>query len=59
MSGKEDYVLRPVRNRMCLYESVVNGTLDLIDIAVMNESIDVENENRDRVAVWVKKHHGR
>lgn len=59
MTGQEDYVMRPVRKRMCQYESVINGTLDLVDIAIMNESLDVENENQDRVSTWMKKHHGR
>lgn len=37
---------------MCKYESLKDGTLDLEDIAKMNDAIDikVENENRYRKA---------
>lgn len=59
MSGKEDYVMRPVRRRMCQYESIVNGTLDLVDVAIMNEALDVEIINSERVADWMKKRNGR
>lgn len=50
--------MRPVRNHLCSYESVVDGTLDLVDIAIMNEAIDVDSANRERVAHWMKKNHG-
>lgn len=52
MSGGEDWLLRPVLEKMCLYESLKDGTLDLLDIAKMNEalSVKIENENRYRKA---------
>lgn len=31
---------------MCRYESLKDGTLDLCDIALMNEALDVVEENR-------------
>jgi hypothetical protein len=49
MSTGLDWVLRPVAERMCLYESLKDGTLDLNDIADMNEKISVDNENRSRL----------
>lgn len=53
MPGGEDWVLRPVLRGLCRYESLKDGTLDLIDIAVMNDALDVsdENEARARAAV--------
>ena len=41
-------MMAPVRAGMCLYESLLNGTLDLSDIALMNETLEVENENEYR-----------
>lgn len=52
MPDGEDYLLRPVAEGMCLYESLKNGTLDLEDIARLNDLIDVKaaNERRYREA---------
>ncbi len=44
----ESWILRPVMRKMCLYESLKDGTLDLVDIAKMNEALDVEAENERR-----------
>ena len=52
MGDDEDWVLRPVLEGMCRYESLKDCTLDLEDIAKMNDALDVkvENENRYRKA---------
>lgn len=50
MADGEDWIMRPVMRNMCRYESLKNGELDLFDIAQMNEAIDVEEENRYRIA---------
>jgi hypothetical protein len=52
MTDNEDWLLRPVQEGWCRYESLKDGTLDLVDIARMNDAIDVkiENENRYRKA---------
>lgn len=34
---------------MCRYESLINGTLSLDDIADLNECLDVFEENQSRV----------
>jgi len=34
---------------LCKYESLLNGTLDLCDIARMNEALDVKFENERRM----------
>ena len=48
MLDDEDWLLRPVLHRLCLYESLVDGTLGLADIARLNEMLDVQAENQLR-----------
>lgn len=48
MGSGEDWLLRPVEAKMCLYESLKDGTLDLEDIAKMNDRLDVTAENEKR-----------
>jgi hypothetical protein len=49
MEGGEDWLLRPALRGLCGYEGLRDGTLDLEDVAVMNEALDVEQENQARV----------
>lgn len=48
MTDDEQWIMRPVLARMCLYESLKNGSLTLVDVAVMNEALDVQAENTYR-----------
>jgi len=48
METEEDWLLRPVLEGKCLYESLKNGTLDLLDIARLNDALDVQEENDRR-----------
>jgi hypothetical protein len=41
--------MRPVANKMCTYESLLEGRLRLVDIAKMNEALDVQEENHFRI----------
>jgi hypothetical protein len=41
--------MRPVLRGMCMFESLRNGTLDLCDIALMNDVLDASDENELRV----------
>ncbi len=41
--------MRPVLEGMCRYESYRNGTLDLLDVLIMNEALDVRDENTRRI----------
>lgn len=41
-------MLRPVLRGLCKYESLKDGTLDLCDIALMNDALDVQDENEAR-----------
>ena len=45
MPNQEDWLLRPVIKGMCKYESLLDGTLDLADIALMNDALDVVADN--------------
>lgn len=38
-------VLRPVLAGLCKYESLLDGTLDLADIALMNDALAVKADN--------------
>lgn len=49
MQDDLDWLLRPVSRGLCRYESLIDGTLDLGDIAVMNDCIDVMDENERRL----------
>lgn len=40
--------MRPVLRGLCKYESLLDGTLNLCDVALMNEALDVEAENAAR-----------
>ena len=44
----DDWIMRPVIEGMCKYESLLNGTLDLADMALMNDALDVKYENERR-----------
>jgi hypothetical protein len=48
MNDDEDWLMRPVLRGMCKYESLLDGTIGLEDIARMNEALLVENENQTR-----------
>jgi hypothetical protein len=43
-----DWLMRPVVERMCSYESLKSGAVDLCDIALMNEALSVRDENTKR-----------
>lgn len=40
--------MRPAIEKVCKYESLIDGTLDLCDVALMNEALDVRDENMAR-----------
>jgi hypothetical protein len=49
MGSQEDWLMRPVLEGLCRYESLTDGTLDLFDIARMNDALDVRSENERRM----------
>lgn len=44
----EDWLLRPVLRGACRYESLIDGTLTLADVALLNDALDVMDENEAR-----------
>jgi len=46
----EDWLMRPVLADppLCTYESLVNGTLRLADVAKLNDALSAREENRAR-----------
>ncbi|HCA5065505.1 hypothetical protein RAN67_02415 [Acinetobacter baumannii] len=38
--------MRPVIRGLCRFESLKDGTLDLADIALMNDALDVQADNQ-------------
>lgn len=48
MADGESWLLRPVIEKMCLYEGLKDGTLDLADLAKMNDALDIKAENERR-----------
>lgn len=60
MPSGEDWIMRPVIEGMCRYESLLDGTLDLGDIARMNDALDVKQENERRItAALAKRNEGK
>lgn len=48
MAEGEQWLMRPIMEGMCRYESLIDCTLDLEDFARMNDAIDVKEENERR-----------
>lgn len=48
--------MRPVLAGLCKMESLKDGSIDLCDIADMNDALDVQSENDRRIAQWRKDH---
>lgn len=59
MHDGEYWIMRPVLEGMCHYESLINGALDLADVSRMNEALDVRNENQSRVQDAVESERSR
>jgi hypothetical protein len=54
MPEEDDWLLNPVLNGCCRYESLKDGTLDLSDIARMNDALSVRADNQ-RLAMEKEK----
>jgi hypothetical protein len=55
MATEADWLMRPVKQGMCRYESLLDGTVDLADIAEMNDCLDVDTENEFRLQEALKE----
>ncbi|WP_208642786.1 DUF6889 family protein [Pseudomonas sichuanensis] len=58
MPGGEDWILLPVLEGLCRYESLLDGTLDLADIAKMNDALLVRAENKERMRLAAESQNG-
>jgi hypothetical protein len=50
MPDHEEYLMTPVGRGMCRYESLLDGTLDLADVAKMNDYLVMLADNEAIVA---------
>lgn len=48
MADGEDWLMRPVIEGLCSYESLKDCSLDLADLAKMNDALDIKAENESR-----------
>lgn len=48
MPEGEDWLMQPVVEGLCNYESLLDGSLDLEDLSRMNDAIAVKYENQAR-----------
>jgi len=55
----EDWLMRPVMEGLCRYESLKDGTLDLEDIALLNDALDVRFANERRINEYMERKNGR
>jgi hypothetical protein len=53
MPDEKDWLYRPV-GELCKYESLIDGTLDISDVAEMNDILDVRAENQARAEAAMK-----
>lgn len=49
MNESEDWLMKPVLRGLCGYESLLNGALNIVDIARMNDAINVFDYNNSLV----------
>ncbi len=46
MASEEDWLFRPVLRGLVKYESLLEGKVRLVDIAKLNEALDIETYNQ-------------
>lgn len=49
MADSEDWLMRPVLEGLCKYESLLDCTIDMCDVGRMNDALDVKFENEERM----------
>lgn len=58
LPGGEDWLLAPVLAGMCKFESLKDGTLDLADIALMNDALACKADNEHLAREALEKQNG-
>jgi hypothetical protein len=51
----EDWLMRPVLRGCCRFESLLDGTLSLEDVADLNDALDVQDENERRYRAFLER----
>lgn len=46
--------MQPIIEGLCKYESLIDGSIGLVDVARMNDAISVRNENQRRMEAAAK-----
>ena len=49
MPNNLDFALRPVSKGYITYDKLKDGSLTMYDLAILNDMIDVQNENEQRM----------
>ncbi|PAV10826.1 NTP pyrophosphohydrolase [Arsenophonus sp. ENCA] len=57
MPDGKDFLRLPVKFGYIKFTELKDGSIDLADLAEMNEWIDIEQDNEARIARW-RNHHG-
>ena len=55
MPDDKDWLYRPMMRGLCRYESLIDGTLHIEDLAEMNAVLDAADENQRRIARAAEK----
>ncbi|WP_425117670.1 DUF6889 family protein [Burkholderia gladioli] len=55
----EDWLLEPVARGWCKYESLLDGSLSLEDVALMNDALAVRADNEAEWRRIQEREHGR
>jgi hypothetical protein len=56
MPGDEDWLMAPVLAGLCRYESLIDGTLGVADLARMHDALAVRAENERRARERMPDH---
>lgn len=48
----EDFLMRPVDAGYISYDKLIDGTVDLADVARMNDWLDLKADNEARIRRW-------
>jgi hypothetical protein len=54
MPDGTDWLMRPVLRGLCRYGELLDGTLDLHDIARLHDAMSVQDENERRIIAALK-----
>ncbi|MCT4707336.1 lytic transglycosylase [Enterobacteriaceae bacterium H11S18] len=52
MPGGEDYILRPAEVFSLSWQDLKSGAVDLYDIALMNDYLEMQADNKARILRW-------